>query len=1369
MQPIVLDKHSKVSVPSSHLPKDPQREKVAHVANREMGVFSRFGHFVKRTSMKAVISVVQSAYSGALEKEEAEARNYLQKHVDGIEDLFQKLPPELSRIIVFLRQLGAPIGSSEIAADPQSGRKKLISSFIWIILGNLAKQVIAEKEGPIALSEFSSRAVLFLMHFFGDRFNQIEAANEGKLIDEGTFLPMAEELLAQILPGGRLPVDKFVPAVSVALESIYAMIQGKIQGKFSGESTDLSEISPLLKSVGGFTLKSIVERFLNDDESALAELSGQTLEQLREWTGKISQDLYQRLEPSVKDYLLDDPELLQRTLQAITTKLLRNAAQNMDRFIPDLPRDAGAILQAVQRNLQDAYADPNPEGLKDVSRYLIGLFLPHNVPYLHGFAVRYEEVFLPIVHGTIAALSHQLHESAHSIEDAKRALSGRIRDPEALIELVDQWNDRIISFASEGVMSTAQASPLIAAGLKVFEGFKAESKTAVKAAVWKIFVQMIPDPEEGMQWESSEVFSKILDRFYAFAQDRVRPITEALKEELDPKERLNRAKELSLPLMREFIQSFVARDLHHEIPLADSLRVLVVKKIEEALSEKIAPELVKSVDWAILHPDDPDLVEVLFAIKNQPEVAKGHLEEAQAQIRAKVDDADSLIGLMEQISSKGAAVGTSRILKLVSKKFLHAPGNVLLKPLQQPMETIIKGWACKVFARLIPVPPEGVKLKTQEIFPRILDQLFEFANGHIPNMVEAMKRDWQGLSKEEQKVRAADLTRPILKEFLKRYVSDDLAAELPLPGALRDQAIAQVENAINVLVADGLRASCSWLIEKQGNEEALDQMFHSVAQPSAPVKACHAAGKLLESMLPYQCREKHAEWAQEAFNAMKKFLPNGEPGQVASSTFMKMVDFFIKYVGDAASPQMKSILSFASGYMELALLKLVRQLGERIQKLDEAMVAGDRSALERALEMLMKELGLHLNVYVKNRKLFRKGSQKEMLDAFLKEGLLHQGMLDVPAKLEVFQKWSNQFLNLAGIKPRVLPVPEVFKEVIWDKLQISLLPALLLIAFEKLKDPQMLDQVVRIGLEKLSSDWNKEKVALDHIREAFFPLATADFKPKAPIIRQFDDPYQKELESKIGRIGHLAVRMQSTVLIGKVMGNPSIQGIVAQVAGQPLRGNLRAPSEDPLVPGKAVALNEMLGSALDAFVLHFMPCEKVDGKWNYFAYNDKGELNPAKRDEPDFSEICPKTVKEKKRAHRHDVLRRRKLKREVARGTARVIKDQLNMQLQAFANLPWDRLVDKFVKLLRAIVRNKDKDKVERGVRKFFWFLRRYIIFPVLAAVTLPIWLPVREVVNTMMAKKGKKQIDALKKEIHFNLAFRVVDELLEKLSMAHA
>jgi hypothetical protein len=48
----------------------------------------------------------------------------------------------------------------------------------------------------------------------------------------------------------------------------------------------------------------------------------------------------------------------------------------------------------------------------------------------------------------------------------------------------------------------------------------------------------------------------------------------------------------------------------------------------------------------------------------------------------------------------------------------------------------------------------------------------------------------------------------------------------------------------------------------------------------------------------------------------------------------------------------------------------------------------------------------------------------------------------------------------------------------------------------------------------------------------------------------------------------------------------------------------------------------------------------------------------------------------------------------------------------------------------------------------------------------LPIWLPVREAVNAMMAKKGKNQIDSLKKEIHINLAFRVVDELLQKLEL---
>jgi hypothetical protein len=254
------------------------------------------------------------------------------------------------------------------------------------------------------------------------------------------------------------------------------------------------------------------------------------------------------------------------------------------------------------------------------------------------------------------------------------------------------------------------------------------------------------------------------------------------------------------------------------------------------------------------------------------------------------------------------------------------------------------------------------------------------------------------------------------------------------------------------------------------------------------------------------------------------------------------------------------------------------------------------------------------------------------------------------------------------------------------------------------------------------------------------------------------------MEEKVGRLGHLLARMESSPLIGRILAKRKIKKLVGQVVGQPLRGNLREPSPDPAVPGKAVGLNEVLGASLDAFVNHFMPCEKVNGQWVYFTRDEKGEVNPIGHPQPDFTEISPRTEKEKQEVRIKDLQRRATLKREVAKGTSRVIKEQLNMKLQALANYPWDKMVDGLVKMIRAISRSKHKDKAEMVVRKIFWWLRRYVLFPLLAVFTLPIWLPVRSIVNAILAKKGTNQIDTLKKDIHINLAYRVVDEVLHKL-----
>lgn len=1560
-----------------------KHQKVSDVAQAELGFFERLGNRATRTLAKGGVAVGQFLYRNELAKHVAEARAFLMAHVIDIEQIDQKLPPHLDGIIRFLRQMGAPISSSEVGGDPQSSRKLLITSILWIVIGNLAKQVIQENEAPISLNALTDRILQYLIDFFGENFNHIESQHPDGRIPQEEFIPMSNALLAQILPIEGLIIDKIKPYASLRLVAVYESIQKMISGEPSEGKTDLTDIKPLLHSVNHFVLKSYVNQSLEGDQIKLAKLTGKAVEEISQWTKSLSEEAHQLLGKQMiemtAELLPHDPALMQTSVQALLTKLCLHAAENIQQ---GAPRSVEELLKVVQENLQNN---------QNIAWYLTHLMLPQDAPYMHAFAERYANHFMPLMNNTWASLLNFLQAQPQILNETKDKLCAKVRNVEPLISLFDRWNAEAVSIAGKQIEKSAESSLLMQAGLKLAGGFEEQIKMAMKTTLWKVFVQMIPEPLEGAQWDSSEVFAKVLDRLHEFAHENVRQVTDALKEENDENKRLLLAKELSLPLLRAFIQSFVSQDLQGEIPLPEQFRPMAVQKIEEILNGLIAEEFVKATKRSLKHPEEPELADAIFTMQKQTDTAQSRIDEAKeslnakishaaplirlideqvnalsvmgaekamtlgatdqfsveelkwvgevgqpietiikgwvwkliatmiphpvdgnkfsleetlpkifegfeqfaddhfphflkeavkikedpvellkqskpvlqafvrrfiseqiavdipvpaiyqkkvagmmedlllemlrdpilryvenahreapapypvirkyqpflpldiqkalepywgedvnnpqmigaakAQLIEKIEDPDSVLYLVDRLSEKAAVLGAEKGLQILSEKLHMAAGRSLFNPLQKPMEALIKGLIWKIFARLIPASPDGKKFPSNELLKRVLDHLVQFADGRFSHMMENMKKDWNDLSKELRKERALQLTQPVLKEFLQTFISDDLAGEFPLPEDLRNHLTAQIEQSLNDYMAEALVASCSWMAERKDNEAVLDQMFQpqglEQAKSSAPVKACHAAGKLIEAMLPYQCRENHGVWAQEAFNAVKDLLPMDEQGQNAASTGMKIVDAFLKYIGACDSPEVKTLLGFMSEYAETALLKLVRQLGTRIQKLDEALVEGETSHLEKALELLMKELQPHLRAYGNHRKLFRKGDQKKILEAFRKEGLLHRAMEDEKAKLAVFQTWSAKFLALAGLHSgEPLPVPSFFKEVAWDKLQVSLLPAMLLLAFEKMKDPQILDQVVRIGLEKISGDWNREKVAMDHIREAFFPEATAGLKPKAPVVRQFDDPYQKKLEERVGRLGHLVLRMESSPFLSKVMRLKGMQQIVGQVAGQPLRGNLREHSADPAVPGKAVRLNEVLGATLEAFVDHFMPCEKVEGKWNYFVHDENGQILPEGRAEPDFVELCPKTAQEKQDVHLKEVQRRAALQRDVAKGVSRVIKDQLNMQLQSLANLPWDTFVNGFVRMLRAIVRSKHKDKVEMSVRKFFWFLRRYIIFPVLAVITLPIWLPVRESINAIMAKKGKNQIDSLKKEIHLNLAFRVVDELLHKLEL---
>lgn len=742
------------------------------------------------------------------------------------------------------------------------------------------------------------------------------------------------------------------------------------------------------------------------------------------------------------------------------------------------------------------------------------------------------------------------------------------------------------------------------------------------------------------------------------------------------------------------------------------------------------------------------------------------IADAQKALEKKVQMNPATIGAVEHLIEQVATRASAFALPYDPEENLFAAPTKANAAIKGPIASVMKSFMWKILVRFVPNPPEGKVFQADELFPRVLDHFVQFANVHFPHLMEEVKRDWKDLPVEERQKRALILTKPMLDAFIKEFISDDLEAEIPLPVKFRKTAVEKIEEALNGLVADGLVASCSWMLEQKDNEEAINKLFRphdaNPDQPSAPVKACHAAGKIIEVALPYQCRKKGDGWAQLVADSLEEKLPKGEPSQKIAAASKNLLSSFFNYVGAAnQSPEMKSLLSFVGNYSETTLLKLTRQLGERVEKLDNALVEGDASTMEKIMGLLTKELEPHLRVYGENQKLFRKNDRKKIFEVFKKEGLLHPGMEDAADRDVIFKTWSVKFLALAGMSSSAyLPVPDLFKKEAWKKVQDTVLPSMLEVAFDKLKDPHMLDQVISMGLEKVSADWNKAKTQKDKIRDAFFPKSTKDFKPEAPKVRQFEDPFQLEMEDKFGQVGRSLLKLHSNVLIKAFLRMKWVQKKLGEVVGQPLRGNLRKGTDDPLKPGKEVTLNEVLNATMEAFVDHFAPCEKVGDQWNYFGHDEKGAVTAQKIAEPDFSELFPKTDKDEKLVHAKDVIRRAILQRQVVKGTSQVIKDQLNLMIQTAFNLFWDAMVNGHIRLFRAMSRTKHKDRVELGVRKYFWFWRRYVIFPALALLTIVL----RKIVSAILTKKGNDHLNGLKREIHVNLAYRFVDELLHKL-----
>ena len=87
------------------------------------------------------------------------------------------------------------------------------------------------------------------------------------------------------------------------------------------------------------------------------------------------------------------------------------------------------------------------------------------------------------------------------------------------------------------------------------------------------------------------------------------------------------------------------------------------------------------------------------------------------------------------------------------------------------------------------------------------------------------------------------------------------------------------------------------------------------------------------------------------------------------------------------------------------------------------------------------------------------------------------------------------------------------------------------------------------------------------------------------------------------------------------------------------------------------------------------------------------------------------------------------------------------------------------MKAARKIGRGRFGDTFAKGMKKFLWFIRRYVVAPVLLAVTLPVWLPIKAIIHLVLKKQGRTRVEDLDNEIMGNLFFHLFDKIFGKFT----
>lgn len=638
------------------------------------------------------------------------------------------------------------------------------------------------------------------------------------------------------------------------------------------------------------------------------------------------------------------------------------------------------------------------------------------------------------------------------------------------------------------------------------------------------------------------------------------------------------------------------------------------------------------------------------------------------------------------------------------------------------------------------VPPED-RFPTEKLLGNALQVLLKSANVNLSDILEKLQErlgdidqalDAEEIASERLKV-AEELVKPFIDDLIHIFFEDDARGEtfeqlLPLPEAGQKMIVRLAREKALGFFANTLLASTSWISQRQDNSARLQQLFNS----DEPSKLCNTVGELAEHAIPWVLRENKQTIVDGAMTVLTPQI-----GQAPMPLMQQMVAGLVEYAGSNQADPVQHALRFIGYFTETALLKLAGDSAQGLQRMEAETAPGEPSLMQKAAMGLTVDLLEHFSPIVQakkdskaksarlNRELlidnFKKFKDKELNEV---RDVLHPAVDNEQKQIEFFIKWAKDIFKIFGIKEDKLPFPELAQSKVFKALEQGLLPMLLAKLFNEVNNPHKLNglllklfQHIEISMPKSEQP---HKMIWNLIQNKPLPEEHR---------REFDDPYQKELEIKLGYLAKALVELQPSGLPRLAMRIKKTREITGEAIGQALRGAIMEDQDNPR------PILEILGLGME-------------------------KVNAAIKSN-DWAELFPRTPEEKAVGEQKAAKARREAEDNLPKALRKVLSKQTDKLMENIA-IRTLTSIEKFFKNLINAVFGRSAERVAKIIMPLVRYLVELPVYLFLKLLHLIFWLPIKGILSFYIKSESESRLKDIQLNIHDNLFYHVFGDIVE-------